>query len=108
MAVVRLDGRRITDWPSFHQECKLAFGFPDFYGRNLSALIDCLSTLREDDAMSAFHLGPDEYLRIELMHAEDLRVRAPDIIDGFAEAAAEVNERYLAHGEPLAVVLELD
>jgi RNAse (barnase) inhibitor barstar len=98
----------MTDWPSFHQECKLAFGFPDFYGRNLSALIDCLSTLREDDAMSAFHLGPDEYLRIELMHGEDLRVRAPDILDGLAEAAAEVNERYLAHGEPMALVLELN
>lgn len=108
MHAVQLDARRITDWPSFHRLAKKAFGFPAFYGATLDAFIDCLSDLREDDGMSAFHLRPDETLRIELMHAEDLRGRAPAILDGIAEATAEINERYRSAGEPIAVVLQLN
>ena len=107
MAIVRLDGAAIRDWPSFHRECQAKFGFPDFYGRNMDAWIDCLSTLRENDGMSAFTLAPDESLHIELAHADILRNRAPQILDTLANCVEAVNERYLENGEKPAVQLAL-
>ncbi len=34
---VRIDTNRIVDWNSFHDVFAEAFGFPDFYGRNMNA-----------------------------------------------------------------------
>jgi RNAse (barnase) inhibitor barstar len=39
MAFVKINTKQITDWASFHQVCKEAFGFPDFYGNNMNAWI---------------------------------------------------------------------
>ena len=62
MAIVRLNTEQITDWASFHQVCKEAFGFPDFYGANMNAWIDCLTYLTEGDGMTRFVLSEDEML----------------------------------------------
>jgi hypothetical protein len=106
MATVRLDGRAITDWPSFHRESRLKFGFPDFYGGNMDAWIDCLSTLRDDDGMAAFRLDTDETLTIEVLHSAALRRRAPHILDALEECVAAVNERYRENGEKPALELQ--
>ena len=45
MAVLEVDCRQITDWDSFHDVFARACGFPDFYGRNLNAWIDCMTYL---------------------------------------------------------------
>lgn len=37
------------EYKNFHQKMAETFGFPDFYGKNLAALIDCLSDLRVYD-----------------------------------------------------------
>lgn len=107
MPVVRLDGSSINDWTSFHDASRAAFGFPDFYGRNMDAWVDCLSTLRDDDGMSSFMLGADEMLEIELLHAKILRQNAPDILDALEDCTAEINERYLENGEQPALTLVL-
>jgi RNAse (barnase) inhibitor barstar len=36
---------RITDWPSFHDVFQGALGFPSFYGRNMDAWIDCMTSV---------------------------------------------------------------
>ncbi len=107
MATVRLDGRAIADWASFHDACQAAFGFPDFYGRNMDAWIDCLSGLRDDDGMSSFSLGPDEVLQIELQHADALRRKAPTILAALADCTAEVNRLYIENGQKSALALVL-
>lgn len=107
MPVARLDGKAIRDWPGFHQECQKTFGFPDFYGHNMDAWIDCLSTLRNDDGMSKFRLGPDDTLQIEVLHADTLRCRAPEILTALQECSAAVNERYGENGEKPALALLL-
>jgi RNAse (barnase) inhibitor barstar len=48
MASVRLETDQMTDWQSFHEVCKARMGFPDIYGMNMNAWIDCLSYLDED------------------------------------------------------------
>ncbi|HZW14078.1 MAG TPA: barstar family protein [Noviherbaspirillum sp.] len=107
MPTVRLDGRTIGNWAAFHDACKAAFGFPDFYGRNMDAWIDCLSSLRDDDGMSSFVLGADEALEIEILHSGSLQRQAPDILDALEECTAEVNERYAENGENPALSLVL-
>jgi len=107
MPTVELDGRRITNWPAFHNESQLCFGFPDIYGRNQDAWIDCLSGLRDDDGMTAFVLGADETLEVVLHHAATLRQRAPRILRALEENIAEINQRYVEDGAKPALVLRL-
>ena len=41
--VVLIDGGRIVDWSSFHAVFAEGMGFPEFYGRNMDAWIDCMT-----------------------------------------------------------------
>jgi RNAse (barnase) inhibitor barstar len=107
MATARLNGEIINNWDSFHTESQQAFGFPDFYGRNMDAWIDCLSYLRDDDAMSTFRLQPDEILQIEVQHADLLRQKAPEILAEMEFCIAAINERYEDYGEKPALSLVL-
>ena len=105
MARVILDSSEITDWASFHRACKAAFGFPDFYGANMNAWIDCLTYLREDDGMSRFVLEPAEQLVIEVVKSESL---PREILLELTECSAAVNRRYVEAGDeaPLRLVLQ--
>ncbi len=98
MANVRLDTKQINDWKSFHQLCKEEFGFPDFYGMNMNAWIDCLTSLDENDGMSHFHLARGEMLHIEVSNTEDFNSRLPEIFDALVECSAFVNRRYVDDG----------
>jgi RNAse (barnase) inhibitor barstar len=100
-----LDGKAITDWRAFHHECAQVFGFPDFYGRNMNAWIDCLTYVREGDGMSRYVLGPDEPLIIEVRETESLKNRVPEVLDALVECAAAVNLRQRELGERPALQL---
>ncbi len=107
MAHVRLDGAAITDWPSFHAQCRDVFGFPDFYGNNMNAWIDCLSYLRDDDGMTKFRLAPDEMLEIEVDGSAALQQQAPEIAEALADCVEFINDRYADYGEKPALKLVL-
>ena len=95
MATVRLETESITDWQSFHETCREVFGFPNFYGMNMNAWIDCLSYLDEDSGMTRFNLAGGEKLHIEVSATETFRRRLPEIFDALVECSAFVNQRYL-------------
>lgn len=99
MAFVRLNSEQISDWASFHLVCKEAFGFPDFYGKNMNAWIDCMSYLSEDDGMTKFTLTKDEMLHIEITDTKNFSSRLPEIFDAIVECSAFVNNRYIEAGE---------
>src|SRR5438552_12926068 len=99
MATVRLDTSSISDWRSFHVTCREAFGFPDFYGMNMNAWIDCLTYLDESDGMSRFHLAPGELLHIEVLDTKSFNDRLPEIFDALIECSAFVKMRYLDDGK---------
>lgn len=107
MPTVRLDGAVLTTWDAFHTESQKAFGFPDFYGRNMSAWIDCLSYLRDEDGMSKFRLKPNETLTIDVAHSEQLRQQAPEIMEELEFCVGAINERYDDYGEKPALILRL-
>ncbi len=93
MARVRIDGSAIVDWDSFHTVCAKEFGFPDFYGRNGNAWIDCLSYIDTGDGMSRFALEPGEVLWIEEADSELLRQSQPEILAALTDWTNCVNER---------------
>ncbi|UBV44103.1 barstar family protein (plasmid) [Deinococcus taeanensis] len=98
MAEITLDTRRIRSLDEFHEESARAFGFPDFYGSNLSAWIDCLTYLDENDGMRNFVLNPDEMLHVLLPDFEVLAAIAPEVVQNLLSGVAAVNERFLAQG----------
>ena len=105
MAETRLDTEKIKDWPSFHAQSAEAFGFPEFYGHNLDAWIDCLTYLPEGDGMSRYVLGPREQLFINIPHFESLAKRHPEICLVLSECVAAVNQRYISVGDIPRLVL---
>jgi hypothetical protein len=107
VAEVVLDGERITDWASFHAQCQAVFDFPEFYGANMDAWIDCLAYLYDGDGMSRFVLQPGEQLHILVRNADTLRRRQPEILRELVECTEFTNRRYRDAGEAPALALEL-
>jgi len=102
-----LDGRTLTGMPALHRECRREFGLPDFYGNNISALIDCLSGVRDHDGMSRFALAPDELLDITVTDADLVRQQAPQVLAALEGVVEEVNLRHTETGAPPALRLLL-
>lgn len=104
--IVRIDARRITGWDSFHDVFAEALGFPDFYGRNMSAWIDCL-TYADDpgSAMTTVHAPPGGVVTIHLDDARDFPRRCPEPYAALVESAAFVNWRRIEMGQPAVLAL---
>jgi RNAse (barnase) inhibitor barstar len=51
-----------------HEASAQVFGFPDFYGKNVNALIDCWSSLRfPEDEMTNIIVAKDELVPLEVI-----------------------------------------
>lgn len=60
---INLDFSNITSLEEMHSLLKYELSLPEFYGGNINALIDCLSSLRyPQDEMIGIALGQDESL----------------------------------------------
>ncbi|BDP42433.1 barnase inhibitor [Deinococcus aetherius] len=107
-AYVLLDTAKVHDWASLHKVCAEAFGFPEFYGRNMNAWMDCLTYLHEGDGMSRFTLEAGEHLFVLLPDFEIFAARVPEIAEALLSCTAFVNQRYLEQKEMpcLALVLQ--
>jgi barstar (barnase inhibitor) len=100
-----IDTTAIHDWDTLHAACKEAFGFPDFYGNNGNAFIDCLTYLDEGDGMSRFALKPGETLNVELAGASEFAGRAPEQAVALLAWIGAVNERHVEDGKPPMLLL---
>lgn len=100
---VEIDASRIKDWASFHSTFATAFGFPDFYGRNNNAWIDCMTRLDEDFNRVSVAVG--DLILIDLSNANALKTAAPEILSALLEMTAFVNHRRIGTGEPPILIL---
>ena len=74
-------------WKNFHKECKYTFNFPDYYGENMDAWIDCMDELFEKPII------------INIKNAKKLKENAPDILSAILECSAFVNYRKVEAGD---------
>jgi len=94
VTTVKIDCARITDWPSFHAVFAEAFGFPEFYGKNISAWIDCMTSLdAPEDGMTKVHCAPGTALTLQLDHVREFRRKCPEQYAALIECSAFVNWR---------------
>ena len=103
IGTLRLDGQQLSDWPAFHDTFASALGFPDFYGRNLDAWIDCMTRLDEPEFNSK-GLAPGDLL---LLHVES-QGADPAILTELLELSAFVNHRRLQTGQAPILILASD
>ncbi len=101
---ITIDTRRITDWDSFHSTFAKVFGFPDFYGRNMDAWIDCMSALdAPEEGLTQLHVTPGDVVALHLHDVSRFAARCPEIYDALIECSAFVNDRRGEHGPVLAL-----
>jgi Barstar (barnase inhibitor) len=105
-SLVSVDCAKISDWTSFHDVFAEVFGFPDFYGRNASAWIDCMTSLDSpEDGMSTIHAAKGHVLTIHLENVKPFREQHPDLYADLIECSAFVNWRRIEVGEPAVLAL---
>lgn len=95
-----IDTGEITSWEDFHTTFAKAFGFPSFYGRNMDAWIDCMSSLdAPEDRMSTVHAPPGGIVLLDLLNVNEFARNQREFYDALVDAAAFVNFRRIDAGE---------
>ena len=79
MKRIRLDGKKMTDRKTAHEYIAGKLSFPEYYGKNLDALADCLSEISEDTY-------------IKLINTEDLINNLGSQYKGFIRVFTDLSE----------------
>ena len=96
---VKIDFSKIKDWDTFHKVFAETMGFPDFYGKNNNAWIDCMSYIDDKEAgMSKIVVEPGESLDIVVSGTGRAIESASEVFLGFMEIVADVNQRFIESG----------
>lgn len=104
-----IDCDEIVDWPSFHRTFKEVMGFPDFYGCNMDAWIDCLTSLDDpEDGMTTIHAPPNGCVVLVLRNVKSFTERCPEQYAAIQDCAAFVNWRRLEIDEPPVLMLSFN
>lgn len=84
------------------------FGFPAFYGKNMDAWIDCMTSLdKPEEGMSTVHCASGSILTLELNNANDFAKRCPEQYEALVHCAEFVNTRRIEVGETAVLALDL-
>jgi RNAse (barnase) inhibitor barstar len=103
---IAIDASDIRDWPSFHSTFATALGFPEFYGRNMDAWIDCMTDLDVPGAgMSKVHAPPKGIVLLKVLNSRDFAKRCPEQFAALNECSAFVNWRRREQGNAPVLAL---
>jgi hypothetical protein len=103
---VSIDTSRISDWASFLDTFAETFGFPDFYGRNTDASIDCMTYLDDPAAVrTSVHVAPGDVVVLCISGAVHFKKRYSEIFDALVECSSFVNYRRIERGAPAVLAL---
>ncbi len=106
--VVDIPTAEIADWDSFHTVFTTALGFPDFYGRNMDAWIDCLFSADDLEARTIdCPVQPGELLTLRIDDADGFARRCPEQYQALMECTAFVNHARLKVARPPLLSLML-
>lgn len=103
MPQVNINAAEITDFETFHEVFQRELGFPEFYGHNMDAWIECMSELDDPSSkLTVIHGTAHDPVVVHLYNAGDM---PKDVFDAMNEAAAYVNWRRLEDGQPAILML---
>jgi hypothetical protein len=92
--VVEIDGKKLVGAANFHDSFATVFGFPEYYGRNMDAWIDCMSYLDEPGAgMTEISVPKGKSITIKIENYTYFKTAAPDQWLDLLECSAFVNSR---------------
>jgi len=103
--IVRIDARRLTDSAALVAALTEAFGLPPGTGKNLDAVVDCLTELDNPKAaMSRVHVFPGQLALVALDHVE-AKPKTAAQVKTLGDVVAYVNWRRLEKRQPPVVAL---
>jgi hypothetical protein len=106
--VITIAADQIKDWDSFHSVFQATLGFPDFYGRNMNAWIDCMTYIDDPGSgMTEIAVAEGELLALRIDDAADFERRCPDQYQALIECSAFVNFRRMNRGGDPVLTLML-
>jgi hypothetical protein len=99
--VVRIPTTEISDWDSFHTVFQRVLGFPDFYGRNMNAWVDCLTSADAPDGgmVGLDVVATEDVLTLHLDDVDDFAIRCSEQYEAVVECSSFVNWRRIEVGE---------
>ena len=103
MATFEIDAAEILDTRTFHETFKRVLVFPEFYGMNMDAWIDCMSDLHGPNSLCGLHLGSDEPVELKITNLEDFSNRCPVLFRDLMQCTAFVNRRYAKWKSPVRI-----
>jgi RNAse (barnase) inhibitor barstar len=90
--IVSIPTEHIHDWSSFHDVFKEVLGFPDFYGRNMNAWVDCMCSIdHTEHKMSEITIDQGNLLVLNIEEAADFKRRCPEQYEALIECAERAN-----------------
>lgn len=93
---VNINFSEIIDWETFHKVFSTQMGFQEFYGRNMDAWIDCMSSIDlPEEKMSFVSVKKNESLYLIVSELDKAFKVCPHIIQEFLECIAIVNNRFI-------------
>ena len=104
--IVRIDARKLKDSASLHAALNDGFGFAAGSGKNLDALVDCLTHL--DDArsgLSRVQVFPGQVALLVLEHVGETGTAEAAQVKSLTDVVAFVNWRRLEKGQPPVLAL---
>lgn len=104
--MITIDCNEIRNWKTFHDVFAKQFGFPEFYGRNMNAWIDCMTSIdTPEDGMTSVHCAKGSVFTIALLNVNEFRARDRELYDAIVECSSFVNYRRIRIGEAPVLVL---
>lgn len=106
--VVKIPTDEIHDWDSFHSVFARVLGFPEFYGRNMNAWIDCMASIDEpEDGLSSVHGTKEAGILLDLGDCTEFAKRCPEQYEAILDCSGFVNYRRIEVGEDPVMSLRL-
>jgi hypothetical protein len=106
VAVIEVQIEQITDWATFHEVFAQALHFPDYYGKNGDAFIDCLRDIAHYDTNPDLRLAEGETLTMYLGdHIQEFRRRCSEQLEALQDWVAFVNTDDVDEGVPPRILI---
>ncbi|WP_415376683.1 barstar family protein [Patiriisocius sp. Uisw_017] len=96
MQTFRIKGKRLKNWKTFHSEFKKEMNFPDYYGENMNAWIDCVDELTDEPTI------------LQIDNGKYLKENEPELFNAILECGAFVNYRKIKVGEKPNLIIATD